>query len=210
MNFELARFNMVEQQIRPWDIHDPILLDLMATIPRERFIPNNLQSFAFADTALPFTNNSQIPAPIETAKLLQGLNIQPNDRVLEIGIGCGYQSALIANLTRDITVMDADQQHTNAAKAIHTELAIHNIRYLDDTDELAQHYDVILVNTVLDTDTLQHVWLPRLADKGRLAAVTGQAPAMSANVYMKYGQHVAVKTLFETDRTLKSQPQFNF
>ncbi|ENW4148736.1 TPA: protein-L-isoaspartate O-methyltransferase, partial [Neisseria gonorrhoeae] len=98
MDFEKARFNMVEQQIRPWDVLDFDVLDALEEIPRELFADESLQGLAYADMELPLANGHKMLEPKIVARLAQGLKLTKNDTVLEIGTGSGYATALLAKL----------------------------------------------------------------------------------------------------------------
>ena len=118
MDFEKARFNMVEQQIRPWDVLDFDVLDALEEIPRERFVNESLQGLAYADMELPLANGHKMLEPKIVARLAQSLKLTKTDTVLEIGTGSGYATALLAKLAgkvvsddRCIGVLDVDSEH---------------------------------------------------------------------------------------------------
>jgi protein-L-isoaspartate(D-aspartate) O-methyltransferase len=96
MNIEQARFNMIEQQIRPWDVLDPQVLDLLFVVKREDFVPPAYRNLAFADMEIPLGGGQQMLAPKIEAKMLQELGLKKTDKVLEIGTGSGYMAALLA------------------------------------------------------------------------------------------------------------------
>src|SRR5688500_11541985 len=98
MDFEQARFNMVEQQIRTWDVLDPIVLDLLFIFRREDFVPPQFRKLAFADMEIPLGHGESMLAPKLEARLLQEASVQREDRVLEVGTGSGYMAALLALL----------------------------------------------------------------------------------------------------------------
>ena len=95
MDFEKARFNMVEQQIRPWDVLNTQLLDLLFHVKRENFVADNQKAIAFVDTELPLPNGSRMLQPKMEARILQELNIAADEKILEIGTGSGYLTALL-------------------------------------------------------------------------------------------------------------------
>ena len=129
MNFEQARFNMVEQQIRPWDVLDFDVLDALQDIPRELFVQPSQQGYAYADLALPLPNGSQMLEPKIVGRMAQGLALKKHERVLEIGTGSGYATAVLAKLAHEVTTCDIDGQQLNAAQAILKGLQLDNIRY---------------------------------------------------------------------------------
>ena len=96
MNLELARANMVEQQIRPWEVLDPVVLELLYTVPREEFVPPAMRNLAFADLEIPIGEGEKMMAPRIEARILQGLALRKTERVLEVGTGSGYLTALLA------------------------------------------------------------------------------------------------------------------
>ena len=109
MNTELARFNMIEQQIRPWQVLDPAVLELLATVKREDFVPAQHRALAFVDTQVPLLNGTRGPCMLEPkveARLLQELRVQHSDRVLEIGAGSGFMAALLAHRAQEVTALE--------------------------------------------------------------------------------------------------------
>src|SRR4051812_39817266 len=98
MNFEVARFNMVEQQIRTWDVLEPRVLDLVGRMPRENFVPAEYRKLAFADMNIPLGGGQVMMPPKVEARMLQELEITPQDKILEVGTGSGYVTALLASL----------------------------------------------------------------------------------------------------------------
>ena len=106
MNLEQTRFNMIEQQIRPWDVLDQKVLGVVAGTPRELFVPETQKQLAFVDMALPLGHDEFMMEPKLEARLLQSLSVQPQDMVLEIGTGCGYQTAVIAQLAKSVYTVE--------------------------------------------------------------------------------------------------------
>ena len=106
MNIEQARFNMVEQQIRPWNVLDQRVLDLMSSTPREEFVPETYRSVAFSDTNIPLPRGQSMMAPKIEARMMQALDVKPNDEALEIGTGSGYVTALLARSCRHVTSVE--------------------------------------------------------------------------------------------------------
>lgn len=127
MNFEQARFNMIEQQIRPWDVLDQQVLDLLVKIPREEFVPAHLRALAFTDTALPLGKGVKMMEPKLEGRLLQALAIQPTDKALEIGTGSGYLTALLAGLARKVISVEIDETLHADAKARLEQHQINNV-----------------------------------------------------------------------------------
>jgi protein-L-isoaspartate(D-aspartate) O-methyltransferase len=116
MDFETARFNMVEQQIRPWEVLDQTVLDVCAKVPRERFVPEDYRQLAFSDTAIDIGHGQAMMPPKIEARLLQALDVQRTDRVLEIGTGSGYLTALLATLAAHVTSIEFFEDLSTRAK----------------------------------------------------------------------------------------------
>ena len=112
MDFEQARFNMVEQQIRPWDVLDPIVLDLLFTVRREEFVPAAHRALAFADLEIPLGHGEAMWAPRVEARVLQELQLRPGESVLEIGTGSGYFAALLGSLAGRVTSVEIRQSRS--------------------------------------------------------------------------------------------------
>lgn len=183
---ERARFNMVEQQVRPWSVHDERVLQALFQVPRERFVPPHLQALAFADTELPLiidgvdTRESMLSPKVE-ARLAQELLLTAGDCVLEIGTGSGHQAALLARLAQQVTSIELDSRLAAFAQTNLQRNQIDNVR-LETGDAHAgwgtTEFDAILVTGSVPTvpDALKY----QLAIGGRLVAVVGRAPIMTA------------------------------
>ncbi len=182
MNLEQARFNMIEQQIRPWDVLDSSVLSLLALVKREDFVPPAYRGMAFMDLELPIGEGQRMLAPKVEARLLQELAVQRHERVLEIGTGSGYMAALLAHKARQVITLEirpalARQAliHLQRAAVVNTE-----VRCADGAGGLAAEapFDVILLSgSVAD---VPQALLDQLAVGGRLAAIVGQEPVMRA------------------------------
>lgn len=187
-DIERARFNMVEQQIRPWEVLDQNVLDLLFELRREDFLLPQYRSLAFVDMEIPLRANAgpgerMLPPKLE-ARMLQELTVKPTDRVLEIGTGSGYMTALLARRAAHVTSIEIVAEFSAQAA---TRLAAHSIRNV--TLEIGDGargwtrnapYDVIVLTgstPVLD-DAFQH----SLAPGGRLLAIVGEAPVMTARL----------------------------
>ena len=114
-NFEQARFNMVEQQIRPWEVLDPQVLNTLAEVPRENFVPEEYRNVAFADVEIPLGHGEQMMKPVIEARMLQSLAVKPEDKVLEVGTGSGFITACLASLGGYITSFDIHADFTAQA-----------------------------------------------------------------------------------------------
>ncbi|MCW8959892.1 MAG: protein-L-isoaspartate O-methyltransferase, partial [Gammaproteobacteria bacterium] len=149
MNIEKARHNMVEQQIRPWDVLDQRVLDLVLRIPREEFVPAEYRSMAFVDMPLPIGHGEVMMEPKLEARMVQSLAIQPGDKVLEVGTGSGYVTALLAGLAADVVSVEIEPELLEQARQRLTTHGISNA-VLEQGDaangwDKAQPYDVIAV-----------------------------------------------------------------
>jgi protein-L-isoaspartate(D-aspartate) O-methyltransferase len=183
---ERARFNMVEQQVRPWSVSDERVLDALFHIPRERFVPPQLRALAFSDVELPLvidgvdTREHMLMPKIE-AKLAQELLLQPSDCVLEIGAGSGYQAALLAELAQQVVSIEIESRLAAFAQANLQANRIHNVKV--ETGDAHAGWGTTEYNAILITgsvpvvpDALKY----QLAIGGRLVAVVGCNPIMTA------------------------------
>lgn len=207
----LARFNMIEQQIRPWDVLDQRVLDLIQATPREAFVPPCFQGLAFADTEIPLGHGETMLAPKIVGRMLQALNIHSSDTILEIGTGSGYVTALLARAGRHVYSIDIHSDFTQTAAMALNAQGIHNIT-LETGDAargwpLHQPYDVILLTGSLPM--LPTVFQQSLQRGGRLLAVVGDAPVMEAVLITRTGDNEwSRESLFETSiKPLVNAPQ---
>lgn len=198
---EQARFNMIEQQIRTWDVLDQRVLDVMKSVPREQFVPEHYRSLAFADTNIPLGHEQVMMAPKLEGRLLQALAITPDDSVLEIGTGSGYLTACLARLGKQVTSIDITADFTTAAAAKLEAQGISNIT-LETFDaaegiESEKRYDVIAVTGSLPL--LQQQFQKNLAVGGRLFIITGSLPIMEAKLITRVEEnHWSSECLLET------------
>lgn len=127
MNIEQARFNMIEQQVKPWKVFDEDLLGAMSSLPREQFISTEQRGLSYADTHLPLGHQQSMLAPREIARLIQALALNKEDKVLEIGTGSGYSAALLAKLSKKVYSVDIISEFVKSAQKTLKKLAIQNI-----------------------------------------------------------------------------------
>ncbi|MEE9342310.1 MAG: protein-L-isoaspartate O-methyltransferase, partial [Gammaproteobacteria bacterium] len=127
LNIKLARYNMIEQQIRPWDVLDERVLDLLADLPREDFVPEKYQSLAFSDMSIPLERGQFMMPPKLEARILQSLEINATDRILEIGTGSGYLTACLAKLGRSVESVDIFEHFTTSTQEKLNSQAINNV-----------------------------------------------------------------------------------
>lgn len=202
MNIEQARFNMIEQQIRPWDVLDTSVLDLLLVVKRENFVPVPHKALAFADTEIPLPGGAVMLNPKVEARLLQDVNVKKHESVLEIGAGSGYLAALLAHKGRHVTAVEVSPELKALAEKNLADNGVTNV-----TVELGDGaqgwskgapFDVIVVTGSLPV--LPEALLQQLKVGGRLAAIIGQSPAMKAQLITRTGEAgYDTRTLFETD-----------
>jgi protein-L-isoaspartate(D-aspartate) O-methyltransferase len=181
MDLETAREQMIGQQLRAWDVLDERILEVMAALPRERFVPPDWQGLAYADTELPLGHGKHLAPPKIQGRALQALLPQPDERVLEIGCGTGYLTACLARLAGSVTAVELHPELAAAARRNLAALEIANAEVLQGDGlamEFPGRFEVVCVNGSLPdgTDRLERL----LAVGGRLFVVTGRRPIMQA------------------------------
>lgn len=201
MNLEQARHNMIVQQIRPWEVMDDQVLDLIMRTPREDFVPPQYRNLAFTDMAIPLGHGQVMMPPRLEARMLQALAVQPDESVLEIGTGSGYVTALLAQLARHVYSVEIVPELKHAAEHRLAARGLTNVT-VDEGDAAAGwprrgSYDVIAVTGSLPE--LRPELQQELNVGGRLFVVVGEAPAMEARLITRLGEHEwAAESLFET------------
>ncbi|HEV2614211.1 MAG TPA: protein-L-isoaspartate O-methyltransferase [Gammaproteobacteria bacterium] len=196
MIHETARINMIKQQCRAWNVLDDDILDLFKKVPREHFVPHKFESLAFADTQIPLGHEQVMLAPKEEARILKAVNIQPNDRVLEVGTGSGFFTALLAQKAKHVDSVDIFEDFVETASKKLAELKIHNITVKTSDASLGYNkntqYDVIiLTSSVLE---IPKHFLHQLSEHGRLFVFIGNSPLVEATLIT----HHKTEKLFET------------
>jgi protein-L-isoaspartate(D-aspartate) O-methyltransferase len=202
MNIEQARFNMIEQQIRPWNVLDQDVLDLLMVVKREQFVPPEHKALAFVDTEIPLPGGETMFTPKIEARILQEVQVKKHENVLEIGAGSGYMAALLAHKARHVTTVEIRPELKAMAEANLAKAGISNV-----TVELGNGaqgwatgapYDVIVISGALEE--LPEAFLKQLKVGGRVAAIIGQAPVMTAQVVTRVSEtaYDTVK-VFETN-----------
>ncbi|HKW84427.1 MAG TPA: protein-L-isoaspartate O-methyltransferase [Burkholderiaceae bacterium] len=201
MNIEQARFNMIEQQIRPWDVLDASVLRLLAVVKREDFVPSAYRALAFVDTEVPLPAGQCMLAPKVEARLLQELGVHKHERVLEIGTGSGFMAALLAHRAQHVTTLEIDPELAELARANLKRAGVLNVSVVT-ADGSQGHaadgpYDAVLLSgSVAEVPT---ALLAQLKVGGRLAAIVGQLPVMRAVLLERSGeQGVERRVLFDT------------
>lgn len=200
MNFEQARFNMVEQQIRPWDVLDFDVLDALGEVPREYFVAESQQAYAYADKTLPLPNGGSMLEPKIVARLIQGLALKAGENVLEVGTGSGYATALLVKLGGNVVTVDVDAQQQQRAKTVLDKLGFGGIAY-QVGDGLAGVQGDVAFDAVYIGGAVPEVpeaLKGRLADGGRMVVVVGEAPVQRALLITRSGDAFAEQVLFDT------------
>jgi protein-L-isoaspartate(D-aspartate) O-methyltransferase len=211
MDLEQARFNMIEQQIRPWDVLDETILSLLARVKREDYVPEAYRAMAFMDIEIPLGHAETMLSPKVEARLVQELKLKSSDKVLEVGTGSGYMTALLASLAKHVHSVEIVPEFKAAAEQ---KLAAHGFSNVtlevgDAARGWAAHapYDVIVLTG--SEPVLADEFMAQLKPGGRLIAFVGVAPAMAARriQLIEPGVQVA-QDLFETSvRALAHAPQ---
>ena len=182
LNFEEARHNMIVQQIQPWNVHDDRVLELLQRIPREDFVPADYKIHAFTDISIPLSNGQEMMSPKLEAYMLQALQVKDKDKVLEIGTGTGYVTALLASQSRHVITVDIDADTQKRAEEKLNAHQITNVTYEVGDAALGwdkhKPYDVIAITGSLPI--LPEIFQRNLNVGGRLFAIVGDAPAMEA------------------------------
>ena len=205
MDFELARFNMVEQQIRPWNVLDQDVLDLLFVVKREDFVPPAYRAMAFSDTEIPLrvdgkdSGESMLSPKIE-ARLMQALGVHKHEQVLEIGAGSGYMAALLAHRGRRVLTREIQPALAAFARANLERAGVRNASVEQcDGSRIADagRFEVIVLSGAVQF--VPDAFLQHLAVGGRLAAIVGEAPLMSARIVTRTAEDAfASQDLFET------------
>jgi protein-L-isoaspartate(D-aspartate) O-methyltransferase len=200
IDFQTARNTMVEQQVRPWEVLDPRVLEALAAIPREQFVPAAYKTLAYADLPLPLAHGEMMMKPVVEGRLLQALGLGAGDEVLEIGTGSGYLTAVLARLAREVVSLDLLEDFSRTARARLDGMGIGNVR-LETADALswapARKFDAIAVTGAVAT--IPEDFRQWLKPGGRLFVVHGASPVQSAVRGTLRGDQLHLEGLFETD-----------
>jgi protein-L-isoaspartate(D-aspartate) O-methyltransferase len=200
MNLDQARFAMIEQQVRPWDVLDPRVLEALMFVHREDFVPAAHRQLAFADLPLPLAHGELMMKPVVEGRMLQALNLEPGDEVLEIGTGSGFVTACLARLARAVTSIDIHDDFVQSARAKLELAAIGNVR-LERADALAwqpgRQFDAIAVTAAVAS--VPEVFAQWLKPGGRLFVIRGHSPVQEALRLTRRAESLHVESLFETD-----------
>ena len=202
MNIEQARFNMIEQQIRPWNVLDQDVLDLLHVVKREQFVPAAYQNLAFADVEIPLPGGEAMLAPKFEARIMQETGVKKHETVLEIGTGSGYMAALLAHRAAKVTTVEINPETAELAKKNLANAGVHNVAVEVGNGaqgwEKGAPYDVIVISGALEV--LPEAILKQVKVGGRVAAIVGQAPVMEAAIITRTGENAySTVKVFETN-----------
>lgn len=211
IDYSHARELMVEQQIRPWDVLEIRVLDVLARLPREAFVAESHRALAYADIELPLGNGQKMMKPVIEGRTLQALDLQPGDEVLEIGTGSGYLSACMGELAREVLSLEIDADLATTARARLDAAGLGNNVRIETADALTwdteRRFDAICVTGAVDV--IPSRFTQWLRPGGRLFVIRGLSPVMEAVLVKADGTS---ESLFETDidylRGAAPAPQF--
>lgn len=211
IDYSHARELMVEQQIRPWDVLEIRVLDVLARLPREAFVAESHRALAYADIELPLGNGQKMMKPVIEGRTLQALDLQPGDEVLEIGTGSGYLSACMGELAREVLSLEVDADLATTARARLDAAGLGNNVRIETADALTwdteRRFDAICVTGAVDV--IPSRFTQWLRPGGRLFVIRGLSPVMEAVLVKADG---TTESLFETDidylRGAAPAPQF--
>ena len=202
MDIEFARNQMVTQQVRSWDVLDRRVLDMLESLPRERFVPEQFRDMALADTNVPLAHGQVMMTPKLEGRLLQALNPQPGEKALEIGTGSGFLTACLSRLGADVLSVDIFPDFTEQAGATLKSLGIRKVKL--DTQDGSQlgwtkkRFDLIAVTGSLPI--YNDVYAEQLNVGGRLFVIVGESPVMEALLITRVSETGwSRKSLFDTD-----------
>lgn len=200
-HLEQCRQNMVEQQVRPWDVLDNKVLNTLESIPRDAYVPKQYTNLAYADTAIPLNDKQHMMHPIIEGRILQLLNIQAEDNVLEIGTGSGYLTACLAQLACHVDSIEIDETLAQQAAQNLLEQGVFNLSLschdgLEQRDKRKKYNAIVLTGGVAK---IPESFKQALEVNGRLFAIDGAAPAMSAHLITRISDtEWSDESIFET------------
>ncbi|MCC7249492.1 MAG: protein-L-isoaspartate O-methyltransferase [Lysobacter sp.] len=201
IDYAKARETMVEQQVRPWDVFDPTVLDTIASVPRERFVAETHRALAYSDLELPLGHGETMLKPVIEGRALQALSVREHEDALEIGTGSGYLTACLGRLAREVVSIERHADLADAARARLQAQGIANVR-VDTADAFGwpcdRQFDVILVSGAVAA--IPDAFAAWLRPGGRMFIVHGRAPAMEAVLVHAEGDgRTRIESLFETE-----------
>ena len=200
INYTQARENMVEQQVRPWDVLDPRVLSVIGRTPREDFVDPAYRELAYADLSLPIGHGQFMMKPVVEGRTLQSLAIAPHERVLEIGTGSGYLTACLGRLAREVVSLERHADLADAARARLSAQCISNAEVITADAfhwDSSRSFDAICVTGAVES--IPADFLRWLKPGGRMFVVRGHSPAMEAVLLHRDVNGSRTESLFETD-----------
>ncbi len=216
-HLDQCRYNMVEQQVRPWDVLDDKVLNVLEKIPRDQYVPEKYKGLSYADTAIPLNATQKMMHPIIEGRILQLLNIQPEDDVLEIGTGSGYLTACLASLACHVDSIEIDEELLDlAAKTLlaqgilNVNLSCDNGLKLSNADK---KYNIVVLTGAVNQ--IPQAFRNALAIHGKMFVVAGKSPVMEAHIITrKNNNEWKDEVIFETELTPlvhgEQKPEFTF
>jgi protein-L-isoaspartate(D-aspartate) O-methyltransferase len=202
MNIEQARFNMIEQQIRPWNVLDQEVLDLLQIVKREQFVPESYKTLAFVDSEIPLPGGEAMFTPKVEARIMQELQVKKHETVLEIGAGSGYMAALLAHKARHVVSVEIAPELAELAKRNLAAAGVANVSVEQGNGaegwSNGAPFDVIVISGALEL--MPEAFLKQIKVGGRIFSIVGQAPVMTAQVTQRVSENAydTVK-VFETN-----------
>lgn len=201
LNIELARHNMIEQQVRPWDVLDSRVLEAISAIRREDFVPAAQRNLAFADVDLPLGHGQVMLRPVLEGRLLQAASPNREESVLEVGTGSGFFTACLGRMAGRVTSLDVEPEFIDAANRRLHAANVRNVT-LENADAVRdfkanEAYDVMVVTGAVYE--LPPQWRGFVKPSGRIVALVGQSPVQRAMLYTRAGDAWSEQSLFETD-----------
>lgn len=204
MDYEAARVNMIEQQIRPWNVLEMQTLNALGSLRREDFVPSEYRDLAFADVQIPLGQGEVMLEPKVSARLLESLHLNGNDTVLEIGTGTGYLTGLLCLVSKHVTSIEINtnllaQAERNLGMAGISNFSLINADAHDGWQPAGDgpaHFDAALISGSLNR--IPDAFKDLLSDGGRLVGIEGKKPAMQAVLYIKKENQITREALFET------------
>lgn len=215
MNTDMARRQMVAQQVRTWDVFNQDVLQVLGSVAREQFVPQGCEDVAYADTEIPLAHGQVMLRPVIEGRLLQALDLGSDDRVLEVGTGSGYLTACLASLSASVTSIDIHEDFVAAATDKLDAAGINNVS-LACMDAMAElpggEFDAIAISG--SVPRIDDRFVQALKPGGRLFLVVGESPVMSAILITRAGEELQQRYLFETDipalENIAREPVFFF
>jgi len=196
MNQEQARDNMIKQQVRTWEVSDPRVVAVLYKFPREEFVPESWRELAYSDTNIVINETSCMLFPGMEARMLQALNVQSGERVLELGTGCAYMTALLTDLSGDVISLDTNDCVQSGIRENLKNVKFEKGSLIEGWQDKGS-FDVIVLNG--SVQSVPQGLLEKLNPEGRLFAVIGERPAMSATLIKRSkDQNLTEEILFET------------